>query len=179
MTHPVGSQYLCINSNSPILNMFAQCLINTLLNISAAGLQLLKQLIETELTLIDTALVALILQQEAADVLGQKTQLLANVINAEFDQIEHTLNSLPLGLLDQSCTDWANLNGGINGFLQNEVLPPVKQILFELARIASHQDELGEEKMEYENLKTFLLDIIDLLDLLILEAKCRANATVA
>jgi hypothetical protein len=166
-------QYLCIQTNNPTLNLFAQCLINTLLNLASAALQLLKTLIEQELVLIDAALVALLIQLEAADVLGQRVTLLKNFLEAEAQQIEQTLNALPFGLLDQSCTDWANLNGGINGFIQNEVLPPVEQILFELQRILSVQSELGALKMDYENLKTFLLDIIDLLDILILEKKCR------
>jgi hypothetical protein len=173
-----ASQYLCIKTSNPVLQLVAQCLINTLLNLSSAALQLFKQFLEAELTFIDVAVYGLIVQLEAADILAQEVQAAKDFAEAELQQLEQLLNGLPLGLLDTSCTDWAGLNGGINGFLQNEIVPPVEQILFELNRVLSLQTELGLLKAEYEALKQFLLNVIDVLDLLILEKKCREAAGV-
>lgn len=158
---------------------FARCLINTLLNLGAAGLQALKSVIMGELALLDVALVALIGQLLAADIVAQQAQLIYNVILAEEQVIVSTLNGLPLGLLDPSCTEWAGLSGSINGFIQNEVLPPINAILEDILRILSLQQEVGALKAIYEALKTFLLGIVDLLTELILEAKCRQNASLA
>ena len=164
---------LCVDFSQ---SQFSRCLINTLLTLSSSALGGLKALITLELTFVDAKLIDLIIQSEAADILGQQTTLLKNVVQAELNQIQSQLSSLPLGLLDQSCTDWATLNGGITGFLNNEIVPPISQILFELQRLVSMQSEIGALKSEYEGLKQYFLDVLDLLDEVILEAKCRENA---
>jgi hypothetical protein len=158
-------------------NAFEKCLINTLLNLGAAGLQALKQVLNAELLLIDAALVTLIAQLLAADVVAQQAQLIYNVIQAEEAQLVSILNGLPLGLLDPSCTSWAGLNGSINQFIQQTVLPPINQILQDILRILSLQSELAALKAAWEALKAFFLGIIDLLTQLILEAKCRQAAS--
>jgi hypothetical protein len=172
------STYLCISSSNPILQTTAQCLINTLLNLSSAALQLFKQFLELELAFLDVAVFGLLQELEAADIESQRITLLKNFVQSEAQQLTQLLNGLPLGLLDTSCTAWAGLNGGINGFLQGEILPPVEQILNELQRCLSLQSYLNTTKADYEALKQVLLNTIDLLDLLILEKKCREAAGV-
>jgi len=171
-----NSSDLCTDLN--LDSTFARCLINTLLNLSSSALEALQKLLQTEVVFIDFALTDLITQAIAADVLGQQATLAKNFAEAEIQQIEQLLNGLPLGTLDQSCLDWANLNGGINGFIQNEIVPPIEQILFELDRIISFQSQINALKTEYEALKQFFSDVISLLDSVILEAKCR-EANVA
>jgi len=164
---------LCADPNSA----FERCLVNTLLNLASAALQALKQLLQQELILVDAAINALMLQLLQYDVLGRAAKLLGDQIRKELDDVTQLLNGLPLGLLDKSCLEWAHLNDGINGFIQNEVRPPIEQILFEAERIASFQDELNAAKRELDAFKQLLLDVIDLLDILILEAKCRETAS--
>jgi len=153
-------------------NAFERCLINTLLNLGVAGLQALQKLIQAELALVDVAIANLIIQLSQYDLLGQFVKKEADFLEAEFDSILSILNGLPLGLLDKDCVSWAGLNDGINGFLQNEVRPPVEQILDAVKRYTSIQGELADLQSEYEQLKTLLNDTLELLQILILNAKC-------
>lgn len=166
---------LCVDLDSAILNKFAKCLINTLLNLAAAQLEQLKQLILAQIALLDVQIAALILRAAQYDILAQQYRLVAQAIRLQLDEIQNKLNALPVGLLDPSCLEWANINGGINQFFA-ALRAPLEDILNELERILSFQDELQRLRLEYEALKKLLLDTIDLLDALILEAKCREAA---
>jgi uncharacterized protein YhaN len=170
---------LCVDLNNGIAKKFAQCLINTLLNLASAALQALKQVLTAMLVPVDLAIAQLMVTLAQYDLLAQQYKAAEAVIKATLDQIQNKLNGLPLGLLDPTCFEWANLNGGINAFLQNEIRPPIDQILFELERLTSFQSELQALKAEYEALKALWLDTIDVLDTLILEAKCREAAGIA
>lgn len=155
---------------------FARCLINTLLSLGAAALQILKEIVDTELLILDAELLSLLQHLIAADILAQKSQLYYNFILGQEAIIVNKINGLPLGLLDKNCTDWALLNGSISSIIQNQVLPPFNEILADLNRILSMQGELGAAKSATEALKTYFNNFADLLTELILEAQCRANA---
>jgi len=158
------------------LSTFERCLVNTLLNLGAYGLEALQSFIRTELILIDAELAALLMQLLQYDLLGQLAKKYGDIANAEFNSLISVLNGLPLGLLDKECLGWANLSNGINGFLQNEIQPPFQQIIYEVERYASFQSELAALQSDFEQLKELLTGTLDLLDTLILEAKCRATA---
>jgi len=160
-----------------INNAFARCLINTLLNLASAALQALKALLQQELAILEILIAELMMQLLQYDVLAQAEKAFADKLRTELDRITNLLNGLPLGLLDKACLEWANLNGGINGLIQNEIRPPIEAILYDLNRILSFREELNDLVSEYQALKQLLLDVIDLLDILILEAKCRESNT--
>jgi len=158
---------------------FARCLINTLLNLAAAMLELFKQFLLSQILLLDAAIAALIAQLVEADILAIQVRLAHDIISGVFDGVTGFLNGLPLGLLDKECTDWAGLNGNIQDFINDEVRPPVDDLLDELERILSVQQALSFLKRQYEETKQTFLDMIDLLEELILEQKCREAAAVA
>lgn len=160
---------LCTNFNSA----FARCVINTLLNMAVAALQALKSFLAIQVTFLDLLIAQLMMQLMQYDVLGAIVKKQADAARAIMDKATSMLNGLPLGLLDPACLEWAGIMDGINGLIQNEIRPPFEQILSELERLASFQDELQGLKNEYEALKQLLSDLLDLLEAVILEAKCR------
>lgn len=160
---------LCTKYNSA----FARCVINTLLNMAVAALQALKAFLQAQLVYLDLLVAQLMLQLMQYDVLGALMKAQADAVRALIDSMISMLNGLPLGLIDPACLEWAGIMDGINGYVQNEIKPPLEQILSELERLASFQDELQALKNEYEALKQLFMDLLDLLEAVILEAKCR------
>ena len=163
---------LCTDQDSTL----SRCLVNTLLLLGSAGLQALQKFINAELALVDIELAELFTKLVQYDLLGQLAKKYGDFAEAELNSLVSVLNGLPLGLLDKSCLEWASLNDGINGFLQNEIVPPIQTIIYEVERVASFQSELVELQEGYQALKQLLNDTLDLLDTLILEAKCRELA---
>lgn len=160
---------LCTKFNSA----FARCVINTLLNMAAAALQALKAFLMAQLAYLDVIIAQIMMQLMQYDVLGMLVKKQADAVRAFVDQMTAMLNGLPLGLIDPACLEWAGIMDGINDYIQNEIKPPLDQILSELERLASFQDELQALKNEYEALKQLFLDLLDLIEAVILEAKCR------
>jgi hypothetical protein len=155
---------LCTNLNSA----FARCVI--------AALQALKAFLLQQVAYLDVIVATLLMQIAQYDVLGMIVKKQADAIRAFVDKMTSMLNGLPLGLIDPACLEWAGIMQGINDLIQNEIKPPLEQILSELERLASFQDELQALKNEYEALKQLFFDLIDLIEAVILEAKCRKAA---
>jgi hypothetical protein len=152
---------------------FARCVINTLLNMAVAALEALKAFLQAQVVFLDVIIAQLMMQLMQYDVLGMIVKKEADAVRAFVDQMISMLNGLPLGLIDPACLEWAGIMDGINDYIQNEIKPPLDQILTELERLSSFQDELQALKNEYEALKQLFFDLIDLIEAVILEAKCR------
>jgi hypothetical protein len=140
---------------------------------AVAALQALKAFLIAQLTLLDVIIAQLMMQIMQYDVLGMLVKKQADAVRALVEKVTSMLNGLPLGVIDPACLEWAGIMDGINGFIQNEIRPPLEQILSELERLTSFQDELQALKNEYEALKQLFLDMVDLIEAVILEAKCR------
>lgn len=160
---------LCTKFNSA----FARCVINTLLNMAVAALQALKAFLLAQLAYLDLIIAQIMMQLMQYDVLGMFMKQQADAVRKIVDNAISMLNGLPLGLIDPACLEWAGIMDGINDYIQNEIKPPLEQILSELERLASFSDELQALKNEYEALKQLFLDLLDLIEAVILEAKCR------
>lgn len=163
---------LCTKFNSA----FARCVINTLLNMAAAALRALKLFLESQLVFLDMLIAQILMTLMQYDILGMFVKKQADMIRMLFDTILAALEGLPLGLIDPACLEWAGIMDGLTSFIENEIRPPIDQILRELERLASFQDELQALKREYEALKQLFLDLMDAIEACILEAKCRKNA---
>jgi hypothetical protein len=169
---------LCTDLDGGIAGIFERCLINTLLNLAAAALEALKQVLLALLVPIDLAVAELIARLAQYDLLAQQLRLIRDAINGQIEALLERLNQLPLGLLDRECLAWAGINGSITNFLNGEIRPPLDQVLFELERLASFQSDLELLRNEYLAAKKLFTDVIDLLTTLILEAKCREAAGI-
>jgi hypothetical protein len=144
-----------------------------LLNLSSTYLQQLQSLLKAQIYVLDGLISDQVLALGSLDIQTQQLRLQADVAQAAISQIKTTLNGLPLGTLDKSCTDWAIVNGSINSLFQDEIFARADQLLFEFKRATSIQSEASVLKAQYEEQKQLFEDLITLLDSLILEAKCR------
>jgi len=157
---------------------FAMCLINTLLNLSSTYLQQLQNLLKAQIYVLDGLIAEAVLTAGSADLQTQQLRLQVEVTQAAVAQIKTTLNGLPLGTLDKSCTDWAIVNGSINSLFQDEIFSRANQLAELFKRATSVQSEAASIKAGYEEQKQLFNDLITLLDSLILEAKCREAKNV-
>jgi hypothetical protein len=163
---------LCVDLDNPILNFLAKCLINTLLNMGAQQLEAFKAYLQAQLAVLDAQIAGLIAQAAAYDFLAQQYKLAEESVKKELDIIQAKIAGLPLKDLDPTCFEWASLYGGLNGLFA-AIRAPIEEILFELERITSFMDEIAKLRAEYEALKKFIFDLLAIIDILIVEAKCR------
>lgn len=163
----------CTNFNSS----FVKCIINTLLNMAVAALEAFKAWLIAQSTVLDAYIAYLMMQALQYNVLGMLMKKAADVARALFEKALQALAGLPLNQIDPNCLEWAGIMGNLNELIDNEIRPPFERILEELERLTSFQDELEALKKQYEELKQLILDLIDLLEAVILEAKCRKAAS--
>jgi hypothetical protein len=168
---------ICIDLNNSVLNTFARCLINNLLDLSSGQLEALKKLIQAQLLILDGLIASLIAQALQYDILAQQYRLAEAAIRAQIQEIEDQINNIPRGDLDTRCLEIALLGGTLQAVFAR-LRAPLETILDELERILSFQDELERARLQYERAKELFLSLLDILDQLILEAKCieAANA---
>lgn len=163
---------LCTNLGTG--STFARCVINTLLNLAAAALEALKLFLLSQIPFLDMIVAGLLMQLLQYDILGIWMKAQKEAIQAAMDEALSTLNGLPLGIIDPACLEWAGIMGSINDLIQGEIRPPIDQILNELERLLSFQEDVNALKTKYEEMKQSFLDLIDLIEAVLLEQKCRA-----
>lgn len=162
---------ICIDIDNAVLRRFARCLINSLLDLASSQLEALKALIVAQLVYLDGLILAILVQAAQYDILAQQFKLAEAAIREQLDSLQDQINKIPRGELDTRCVEIALLNGTLNQvFAQLRV--PLETILEELERILSFQDELERLRQQYEKAKELFISLLDILDQLILEAKC-------
>ena len=166
---------LCIDLNNPVLNRFARCLINSLLDLSSGELQALKALILSQIALLDALIAAAILKALQYDILAQQYRLARKALEEQLADIQDKTNKLPRGDLDTRCLEIALLMGTLNQ-VYAQIRAPLDVILDEIDRIVSFADELQRIRQQYERAKELFVFLLDILDQLILEAKCMEAA---